>query len=175
MDNERVSGTFNSTAPNPVTNREFSKALGSALGRPAVMPVPGLVLDPRGGFLGELLTPFKLGVGGPLAGGRQYVSWVHIDDEVGLLLWALDNEKVSGTFNATAPNPVTNREFSKALGRALGRPAAVPVPGAVLDLRFGREFGGVLRGGQRVVPRRATDLGYTFRFTDIESALEDLL
>jgi uncharacterized protein (TIGR01777 family) len=135
----------------------------------------GHVLDPRGGFLGELLTPFRLGVGGPLAGGRQYVSWIHIDDEIGLLVWALDNEKASGTFNATAPNPVTNREFSKALGSALGRPAAIPVPGVVLDLKFGREFGGVLRGGQRVVPRRATDLGYTFRFTDIEGALEDLL
>ena len=82
----------------------------------------GHVLDPDGGLLGELLTPFKLGVGGPLAGGRQYVSWIHIDDEVGILLWAIDNEKVSGDVNATAPNPVTNREFSKALGRALGGP-----------------------------------------------------
>lgn len=135
----------------------------------------GHVLDPRGGFLGELLTPFKLGVGGPLAGGRQYVSWIHIDDEIGLLLWAIDNEKVSGTFNSTAPNPVTNREFSKALGSALGRPAVMPVPGVVLDLKFGHEFGGVLRGGQRVVPRRATDLGYAFRFKDIDSALADLL
>jgi uncharacterized protein len=135
----------------------------------------GHVLDPRGGFLGELLPPFKLGVGGPLAGGRQYVSWVHIDDEIGLLLWAIDNDNVSGTLNSTAPNPVTNREFSKALGRALGRPAAMPVPGLVLDLKFGREFGVVLKGGQRVVPRRATDLGYEFRFTDIDSALEDLL
>jgi uncharacterized protein (TIGR01777 family) len=135
----------------------------------------GHVLDPRGGFLGELLIPFKLGVGGPLAGGRQYVSWVHIDDEIGLLLWAIDNERVSGTFNSTAPNPVTNREFSKALGSALGRPAVMPVPGVLLDLKFGHEFGGVLRGGQRVVPRRATDLGYAFRFKDIDSALADLL
>jgi uncharacterized protein (TIGR01777 family) len=135
----------------------------------------GHVLDPRGGFLGELLTPFKLGVGGPLAGGRQYVSWIHIEDEVGILLWAIDDERVSGTFNATAPNPVTNREFSKALGSALGRPAVMPVPGLALDLKFGHEFGAVLRGGQRVVPRRATDLGYSFRFTDIDSALADLL
>ena len=78
---------------------------------------------------GQLLTPFKLGVGGPLAGGGQYMSWIHVDDEVGILLWALDDEKVSGVVNATAPNPVTNREFSKALGRALGRPAVLPVPG----------------------------------------------
>jgi uncharacterized protein len=135
----------------------------------------GHVLDPRGGLLGRMLTPFKLGVGGPLAGGDQYMSWIHIDDEVGILLWALDEEMVTGTINATAPNPVTNRELSKALGRALGRPAVVPVPGVTLDLMFGKEFGAVLRGGQRVVPRRALDLGYRFRFTDIDAALDDLL
>lgn len=135
----------------------------------------GHVLDPSDGLLAELLTPFKLGVGGPLAGGRQYMSWIHIDDEVGILLWAIDNEKVSGTINATAPNPVTNRSFSQALGHALHRPAAVPVPGFVLDLKFGSEFGAVLRGGQRVMPRRALDLGYEFRHTDIDEALKSLL
>lgn len=135
----------------------------------------GHVLDPRGGLLGELLTPFKLGVGGPIAGGRQYMSWIHIDDEVGILLWALDNEKVSGTVNSTAPNPVTNREFSHAIGRALSRPASVPVPGFVLDLKFGSEFGRVLRGGQRVMPRRALDLGYEFRYPEIDGALKNLL
>jgi uncharacterized protein len=135
----------------------------------------GHVLDPSGGLLKELLTPFKLGVGGPLAGGGQYMSWIHIDDEIGILLWALENEKVSGVVNSTAPNPVTNRELSKALGRALGRPAVMPVPGLVLDLKFGHEFGRVLRGGQRVIPRRALDLGYRFRFTDLDAALDDLL
>jgi uncharacterized protein (TIGR01777 family) len=135
----------------------------------------GHVLDADDGLLSELLTPFKLGVGGPLAGGGQYMSWIHIEDEVGILLWALDNDKVSGTINATAPNPVTNRELSKALGRALNRPAAMPVPGLVLDLKFGAEFGHVLRGGQRVMPRRALDLGYRFRHTDIDEALADLL
>ncbi len=135
----------------------------------------GHVLDPSDGFLAALLPPFKLGVGGPLAGGRQYVSWIHVDDEVGILLWALDNEKVSGLVNATAPNPVTNRELSQALGRALHRPAATPVPGFVLDLKFGREFGRVLRGGQRVMPRRALDLGYEFRYTDVDEALRNLV
>lgn len=135
----------------------------------------GHVLDPRGGLLAELLPPFKLGVGGPLAGGRQYMSWVHIDDEVGILLWALDNDKVSGVVNSTAPNPVTNREFSQAIGRALHRPAAMPVPGFVLDLKFGSEFGKVLRGGQRVMPRRALDLGYEFRYPEIDGALQNLL
>jgi uncharacterized protein len=135
----------------------------------------GHVLDPSGGLLGELLTPFKLGVGGPIAGGRQYMSWIHIDDEIGILLWALDDEKVSGTVNSTAPNPVTNREFSQAIGRALGRPAAMPVPGFVLDLKFGSEFGHVLRGGQRVMPRRALDLGYRFRFPETDGAMKNLL
>ncbi|MEX2107376.1 MAG: TIGR01777 family oxidoreductase [Solirubrobacterales bacterium] len=135
----------------------------------------GHVLDPRGGLLGRMMRPFKLGMGGPLASGDQYMSWIHIYDEVGILLWALDNEKVSGVINATAPNPVTNRELSKSLGRALNRPAVVPVPGLTVDLMFGKEFGAVLRGGQRVVPRRALDLGYKFRHTDIDEALADLL
>ncbi len=135
----------------------------------------GQILDAKGGMLGELLPPFKLGLGGPLAGGAQYISWIHIDDEVGMLLWALDNEKVDGVLNATAPAPATNRDFSKALGRALGRPAVVPVPGFVLDLKFGGEFGRVLRGGQRVIPKRARDLGYEFKHPDLDGALEDLL
>jgi uncharacterized protein len=135
----------------------------------------GQVLDPRGGMLGELLTPFKLGIGGPLAGGAQYVAWIHRDDEIGLLLWALGNESVSGVLNATAPNPATNRDFSKALGRALNRPAVMPVPGFVLDLKFGGEFGKVLRGGQRVVPARAQELGYEFKHPQLDEALRDLL
>jgi len=135
----------------------------------------GQVLTTKGGMLPELLTPFKLGVGGPLAGGKQYVSWIHIEDEIGILLWALDNEQVSGTINATAPEPATNKEFSKALGRALNRPAITPVPGFVLDLKFGSEFGHVLRGGQRVVPKRALELGYEFKHPGLDEALRDLV
>ncbi len=146
-----------------------------AIGVRLVIVRTGHVLDPRGGFLEQLLKPFKLGVGGPLAGGRQYVSWIHIEDEVGLIMWAIENEAVSGVINLTAPEPVTNREFSKALGHALNRPASMPVPGFALDLMYGSEFGRVLKGGQRVVPRRALDLGYRFRFTGIDEALEDLL
>jgi uncharacterized protein len=135
----------------------------------------GLVLTAKGGLLKEMLTPFKLGVGGPLAGGRQYFSWIHLDDEVGILLWALDNEQVSGTINATAPEPVTNKDFSKALGQAVNRPAIAPVPGLVLDLKFGKEFGQVLRGGQRVIPKRTQELGYKFRHPALDGALQDLL
>jgi len=156
--------------------REWEKAARevTATGVRLAIIRTGHVLDPRGGFLGPQLTPFKLGVGGPLAGGNQYVSWIHIADEVGILLWALENEKVSGIVNATAPHPVTNKVFSKALGKALGRPAVVPVPGLTLDLMFGKEFGRVLRGGQRVIPRRAQDLGYRFEHPELDEALEDL-
>jgi uncharacterized protein (TIGR01777 family) len=156
--------------------REWEKAAHEIDGAGVRLVVvrTGHVLDPRGGFLGPQLTPFKLGVGGPLAGGNQYVSWIHIDDEVGILLWALESDKVSGVVNATAPNPVTNKVFSKALGKALGRPAVVPVPGLTVDLMYGKEFGHVLRGGQRVMPRRALDLGYEFRHPDLDEALGDL-
>ena len=133
------------------------------------------VLDPRGGLLKQLLLPFRLGVGGPLAGGGQYMPLIHRDDEAALFVWALDNEEVNGTLNASLPNPVTNREFSKALGRVLRRPAIAPVPRfAVAALRGGELTDGVL-WSERVIPRRALDLGYEFRFTEVEPALRDLL
>ncbi len=135
----------------------------------------GQVLDAGGGLLSELLTPFKLGVGGPIAGGQQYLSWIHADDEVGVLIWALDNPEISGVVNASSPNPATNHDFSKALGRALGRPAVFPVPGFVLDLKFGSEFGAVLRGGQRVIPKRTRELGYEFKHPGLDEALRDLV
>ncbi len=135
----------------------------------------GQVLTPQGGMLKELLTPFKLGVGGPLAGGKQYVAWIDLEDEIGILLWALDSGSVSGVVNATAPNPVTNKEFSKALGRAVNRPAVAPVPGFVLDAKFGKEFGQVLRGGQRVIPKRTLELGYSFKHPDLDEALAGLV
>jgi len=135
----------------------------------------GQVLSTAGGMLKEMLPPFKLGVGGPLAGGSQYLAWIHIDDEIGILLWALDDEKVSGVVNASSPNPATNKEFSKALGRALNRPAVMPVPGLVLDAKFGKEFGQVLRGGARVIPKRTKELGYHFSYPDLDEALRDLL
>ena len=157
--------------------REWEQAAREveATGVRLVVVRTGQVLADGGGMLAEMLPPFKLGVGGPLAGGAQYLSWVHIDDEVGILAWALDNDAVSGAVNASAPNPATNKEFSKALGRAIGRPAIVPVPGFVLDLKFGSEFGHVLRGGQRVMPKRTLELGYQFKFPELDGALRDLL
>jgi uncharacterized protein len=157
--------------------REWEKAAREAerIGVRLLVVRTGQVLDPRDGFLKQLLTPFKLGVGGRLAGGNQYVSWIHVDDEVGILLWALDNEKASGLVNATAPNPVTNKAFSKALGRTINRPAVLPIPGFTLDLMYGKEFGKALRGGQRVMPRRTLELGYEFEHPELDEALRDLL
>ncbi|MBA2545882.1 MAG: TIGR01777 family protein [Solirubrobacterales bacterium] len=150
------------------TQREAEKHVG----RLAILRT-GLVLDKDHGLLKQLLPPFKLGVGGPLAGGDQYMSWIHLDDEVGLILWALDTEAATGVINATAPNPVTNTEFSKALGAAVNRPAFMPAPKlAVVALR-GRELAEMVTGSTRVMPRRALDLGYAFRFPDVGPAIED--
>lgn len=135
----------------------------------------GLVLDPHHGLLKQLLLPFKLGLGGPLAGGGQYMPWIHVDDEVRLLLWALDNDAASGTYNAAAPHSVTNRDFTRALGRVLRRPTVVPVPELALKIRFGSELGEITTGGQRAVPRRAVDGGFEFRHPELEPALRDLL
>ncbi len=135
----------------------------------------GLVLSPGGGLLKRFLLPFRLGVGGPLAGGRQFMPWIHVEDEVRLLLWALDTAAASGPINATAPNPVTNREFSKALGRVLGRPSVAPVPKLALRAMLGSEMAENALASLRVVPRRALDLGFEFRFTELEPALRDLL
>jgi uncharacterized protein (TIGR01777 family) len=133
------------------------------------------VLTAAGGLLKELLLPFKLGLGGPLAGGRQYMPWIHLDEETALLLWATDNEEVTGSLNACAPNPVTNREFSKTLGRVLGRPAVVPAPKLAVAALRGGELADAVVASLRVVPRRALDLGYQFRFPELEPALRDLL
>ena len=133
------------------------------------------VLDPEGGLLKQLLLPFKLGLGGPLAGGRQYMPLIHRDDEVALLCWALDDERVDGALNASAPNPVTNREFTKALGRVLRRPTVTPVPRAALVAMRGEELADQILGSLRVMPRRALDLGFAFRFPEVEPALRDLL
>jgi uncharacterized protein (TIGR01777 family) len=133
------------------------------------------VLDRRGGLLKRLLLPFKLGLGGPIAGGDQYLPWVHIDDEIGILLWALDNAEVTGVVNASAPEQVTNREFSKTLGRVLHRPAVFPLPKLALSAVVGMELAETIAGGQRVVPRRTIDLGYEFRYPKLEPALRAAL
>ncbi|HEX4362931.1 MAG TPA: TIGR01777 family oxidoreductase [Solirubrobacteraceae bacterium] len=134
----------------------------------------GITLDTGMGVLASMLLPFKLGVGGPLAGGRQYVPWIHRDDLLGLYLAAIDAEDFAGAINCSAPEPVTNREFSRALGRALHRPAVVPVPGLAARLMVG-EVGKYAAMGTRMVPGRAAELGYEFLHPVIDEALDDTL
>lgn len=134
----------------------------------------GVVLDPGGGALAKMLPPFRLGAGGPVAGGRQYVAWVHRDDVVGLMIAALDGEQWIGPVNASAPEPVTNRELSRTLGRVLGRPAIAPVPALAVRLLYG-DMAEMVTEGQRAVPARALGLGYEFRQPELEPALRAAL
>ena len=133
----------------------------------------GIVLDKEGGALAKLLTPFKLCVGGPVGSGKQYMAWIHHDDMVGLFLFALDTPGCIGPMNGTAPNPVTNRDFSKALGKALHRPAIFPTPGFALKILLGKA-GELVTNGQRVVPKKALALGYTFRYPTLDGALAEI-
>jgi uncharacterized protein (TIGR01777 family) len=134
----------------------------------------GVVLSPTGGALAKMLPPFKLGVGGPVAGGKQYVPWIHLDDVVGAMLRCLDDDAASGPLNLTAPNPATNGELSKTLGRVLRRPAILPVPGLALRAMYG-EMATIVLTGQRAVPVRLRELGYEFRHPQLEDALRDVL
>jgi uncharacterized protein len=150
-----------------------AEALAAAeLGVRVVVTRTGVVLSSGGGALRKMLPFFKLGIGGPVAGGRQYVPWVHLDDVVGALLFALDSEALKGPANVTAPDPATNGELSRALGRVLRRPAFAPVPAFALRLLYG-EMATIVTTGQRAVPRRLTELGYAFRRPDLEGALRE--
>jgi uncharacterized protein (TIGR01777 family) len=151
---------------------EAAKAAG--LGARVVCVRTGVVLDKDGGALEKMLPPFKLGVGGPVAGGRQYISWIHRDDVVGMMLAALEDERWSGAVNATAPEPVTNRDFSQALGRALHRPSLLPVPGFALQLLYG-EMAEIVTEGARVVPAKPLVLGYEFAHPQLAEALSSAL
>ncbi|MBB2495726.1 TIGR01777 family oxidoreductase [Aquipseudomonas ullengensis] len=134
----------------------------------------GLVLAPKGGFLSRLLLPFKLGLGGPIGNGRQWMPWIHLQDEIGLIDFLLRQETARGPYNACAPQPVRNKAFATALGRALHRPALLPLPGLLLKVGLG-ELSGLLLGGQKALPVRAEQAGYVFRFTAIDAALADIL
>ena len=134
----------------------------------------GVVQGRGGGALEKMLLPFRLGVGGPVGSGRQWVSWIHLDDLLAMFVWLLENEGTEGVYNGTAPNPVSNRELSRALGRALHRPAVLPAPAFALRIALG-EVAGLLLEGQHVTPGRALSAGFSFRFPEIEPAFRDLL
>jgi uncharacterized protein (TIGR01777 family) len=134
----------------------------------------GIVLGPDGGALKPMLLPFKLGFGGHLGDGRQWMSWIHRADLIALILWLVGRDACAGAYNATAPHPVTNREFARALGAAVHRPAILPMPGWALKPLVG-EMAHLLLTGQNVVPTRALAEGFTFRFPDLRPAFDDVL
>lgn len=133
----------------------------------------GIVLARDDGALARQKIPFQFFVGGPILPGTQWYSWIHHSDEVDLMLLALEDERVRGPLNATAPHPQTNRDFSRALGRAMGRPSLIPVPGFALKIPFG-ELADTLATGQRVVPAKAQELGYQFQYPTSEAALRQI-
>jgi hypothetical protein len=133
------------------------------------------VLSPRGGALKTMLTPFRLGLGGPIGDGLQFWSWISIDDAIGAMLHIMDRPELRGPVNVASPSPVTNREFALALGRALRRPALVPVPRLAARMAFGRMADEVLLASTRVTPRRLTESGYHFEHPTLDEAFDALL
>ncbi|MEI9537060.1 TIGR01777 family oxidoreductase [Enterobacter cancerogenus] len=133
----------------------------------------GVVLAPKGGILGKMVPPFKLGLGGPIGNGRQYLAWIHIDDMVNGIIWLLDND-LRGPFNMVSPYPVRNEQFAHALGHALHRPAVLRAPATAIRLLMG-ESSVLVLGGQRALPKRLEASGFTFRWHDLEEALGDVV
>jgi len=144
-----------------------------ALGIRVVLVRTGLVLSADGGFLSRLLLPFKLALGGPIGNGRQWMPWIHIHDQIALIDFLLHQKNASGPYNACAPKPVRNSEFAKTLGAVLHRPAFMPMPALALKVCLG-ELSLLLLGGQKAMPVRLLEAGFTFRFTDLRAALDDL-
>lgn len=153
---------------------EASTAEAEALGVRRALLRTGVVLAREGGALPKMSLPFKMMAGGPLGDGRQWFPWIHLADEVGAIRFLLEREDARGPFNLTAPDPLTNRDFTRALAEALHRPGFMPAPGFALRLALG-EMADMLLKGQRVVPLRLLELGYTFRFPAAAAALRDLL
>jgi len=157
-----------------VTERWERQAETAKVGIRMVLVRTGIVLDAEGGALAKMLPFFKTGVGGPVGSGKQYVPWIHLDDLVGIYLAAIDHDRFNGAINAAAPEPVTNKQFAKALGSALNRPAVAPVPGFTIKLMYG-EMSQLVLTGVRMVPGRAAELGYEFRHPDLGEALRSTL
>jgi len=153
---------------------EASTASVETMGARRAILRTGVVLSTNGGALPRMALPFKFFIGGPIGSGKQWVSWIHQADEVAAIRFLLENKAAAGRFNLVAPNPVTNTDFSRAIGKAMGRPAVMPTPAFALKLAFG-EMSTVLLTGQRVVPQRLQELGFTFQFSEAEETLKDLL
>jgi uncharacterized protein (TIGR01777 family) len=153
---------------------EASTAPASKYGVRRVIVRTGVVLSNAGGAFPKQAMPFKLFAGGPVGNGKQWYPWIHIDDEVRAIQFLIENENAEGAFNLSAPNPVTNKEFGKLLGEALGRPSVIPAPGFAIQTLFG-EMAVVLLEGQRAVPQRLLDLGFKFKYETAQAALRNLV
>ncbi len=153
---------------------EAASASLDDLGVRRVVTRIGLVLSPDEGVLPRLMLPFRFFAGGTLGSGDQWYPWVHVDDVIRAIRFLIDHDGASGAFNLTAPNPLTNHDFSRVLGRVMHRPALLPVPAFALRLALG-EMATLVLDGQRAIPQRLDDIGFTFRFTELNAALRDLL
>jgi uncharacterized protein (TIGR01777 family) len=153
---------------------ERAAQAAAELGLRVVSPRIGVVLDPAGGALAQMLPPFRVGLGGPIAGGQSWMSWIHLNDLVRLIAWSVEHPALAGPVNAVAPNPVRNETFTRALGAALHRPAFFPVPALALKLLYG-EMAGIVLASLRVAPERAVQSGFQFNWPDLGPALRDLL
>lgn len=153
-----------------VVQWENAARVAEPIARVAILRL-GVVLAKGGGALGKMELPFRLGAGGPIGSGRQWMSWIHRDDVIRMIEWAIDNEGVRGVYNTTAPEPVQNREFVRALGKAMHRPALVPAPAFALRIAFGQMADETLLAGQRAVPARATAAGFRFEAATLQQAL----
>ncbi len=158
------------------TCREWEAASAGveALGVRRAVIRTGVVLSTRGGALPRLMLPFKLFAGGPAGDGRQWLPWIHVEDEVGAIRFLIERTEAVGPFNLTSPQPLTNRDFGKVLGSVMGRPSLLPAPAFALKLALG-EMSTLVLDGQRALPARLVEHGFAFRFPEARAALEDLL
>jgi uncharacterized protein (TIGR01777 family) len=171
---DESSPAANDFLANVTKDWEAEAAAAERAGVRVVLLRTGIALGLRGGALQAMLTPFKLGLGGPIASGRQWMSWIHVGDLCGIILHAIDREELRGPVNGTAQTPVQNREFVKTLGNAINRPAVLPAPAFALRLLMGEMADALLISGQRVMPKRALDSGYRFAHPFLDGALEDI-
>jgi uncharacterized protein (TIGR01777 family) len=170
-DSEQGEGFF----PEVCTAWEAESEKAKEFGARVVMPRIGIVLAKDGGALKEMLTPFKLGVGGTIGSGEQWMSWIALDDLIRIIHFALENEDLHGAANATAPNPVKNEEFTDTLGKVLHRPTIIPIPAFGIKLLFGEKGEKLLLEGCRVLPKKLEESGFEFKFKNLEEALKHAL
>ncbi len=169
-ENEKPGSTFDAT-----TCVAWEKATDAveAMGVRRVIIRTGVVIEKTGGALVRMSLPFKLFVGGPVGSGKQYFPWIHLTDEINAIQFLMENKQQKGVFNLAAPNPVTMKEFAVALGKAMGRPSFMPVPGFALQILFG-EMASILLNGQRVIPNRLLQQGFKFKYGTVDAALSEI-